>query len=239
VATAIPPDRAFAGFPSGRVAATPVPNLWLTRVLPEITDEAEARVTLHVFWLIAQKRGFPRYASARELETDATLCRSLRRAGSGSDDRLARGLEQATNRGALIRVDAEIGGKVEALYFVNDSEGRRAVAQLRGGQISVGQALIQPAATREPPRPTIIELYEQNIGLVTPLLAEELTEAERVYPAEWVEDAFRQAVSYGRRNWRYIRAILERWAVEGRTSEATGRGYAGKGAAASRTRSSG
>jgi DNA replication protein len=238
VAALTPPEYAFAGFPSGRVAATPVPNLWLTRVLPEITEEAELRVTLHVFWLIAQKRGFPRYTSVLELTADTTLDRSLARVG-GSGDRLTGGLQQATDRGTLLRVDAEVAGRTETLYFVNDAEGRRAVAQLRAGQISIGQSIVLPAATPRPARLAIIELYEQNIGLVTPLLAEELAEAERVYPADWVEDAFRQAVSYGRRNWRYIRTILERWAVEGRTNEATGRGYGGKGPTAGGTRSIG
>lgn len=33
-------------------------------------------------------------------------------------------------------------------------------------------------------RPRILDLYEQNIGLLQPLLAEELLEAEDTYPAE-------------------------------------------------------
>jgi DnaD/phage-associated family protein len=208
-------------------------------VLPEITDDAEIRVTLHVWWLIAQKRGFPRFASAGELATDATLNRGLVLGQGEPASRLAAGLELATRRGALIRLDAEVGGRTDALYFMNDGEGRRAVAQLRAGQISIGQTLVQPAPPTPQAHLAIIDLYEQNIGLVTPLLAEELAEAERVYPAEWVEDAFRQAVTYGRRNWRYIRAILERWAVEGRTNEATGRGYGGKGSTPGGSRPSG
>ncbi|MBC7239383.1 MAG: DnaD domain protein, partial [Chloroflexi bacterium] len=66
------------------------------------------------------------------------------------------------------------------------------------------------------PRPNIFELYEQNIGLLQPLLAQELEEAARDYPPEWIEDAFRIAVERNVRHWRYIRAILERWATEGR-----------------------
>ena len=65
-------------------------------------------------------------------------------------------------------------------------------------------------------RPTIYELYEQNVGLLTPLLVEELREAAETYPAEWIEEAFREAVGYNRRNWRYVRRILENWATQGR-----------------------
>ena len=67
-------------------------------------------------------------------------------------------------------------------------------------------------------RPTIFALYEQNIGLLTPLLAEKLQDAEGRYPLEWIEAAFEEAVTNNKRNWRYIERILERWAVEGMNS---------------------
>jgi DnaD/phage-associated family protein len=66
------------------------------------------------------------------------------------------------------------------------------------------------------PRPNIFQLYEDNIGLLSPILADELRDAEESYPASWIEDAFRIAVTKNARNWRYIRAILERWATEGK-----------------------
>jgi len=62
----------------------------------------------------------------------------------------------------------------------------------------------------------IFELYEQNIGLLSPLIAEELKEAEQRYPGEWIEGAFREAVARNVRNWRYIARILERWESQGR-----------------------
>ncbi len=65
-------------------------------------------------------------------------------------------------------------------------------------------------------RPNIFILYEQNIGLLTPPIADELRQAEQTYPAGWIEEAFREAVSLNKRSWRYIRAILERWRTQGR-----------------------
>lgn len=67
-------------------------------------------------------------------------------------------------------------------------------------------------------RPNIFALYEQNIGLLTPLLAEKLQDAEGRYPLDWIEAAFEEAVTNNKRNWRYIERILERWAVEGMNS---------------------
>ena len=52
--------------------------------------------------------------------------------------------------------------------------------------------------------------------MLTPLLAEELKDAEREYPADWIKDAFRIAVGNNVRRWNYVRGILERWRREGR-----------------------
>lgn len=58
-------------------------------------------------------------------------------------------------------------------------------------------------------RPNIFKLYEQNIGTLAPLLIDELKEAEKQYPQDWIEAAFQTAVTADARNWRYIRAVLE------------------------------
>jgi len=71
---------------------------------------------------------------------------------------------------------------------------------------------------RRPPAapPGIFTLYEETIGPLTALLSEELMEAERAYPAGWIEEAFTEAARLNKRNWKYIRAILERWRTEGK-----------------------
>ena len=65
-------------------------------------------------------------------------------------------------------------------------------------------------------RPNIFVLYEQNIGLLTPLIANELEDAAERYPADWIEAAFLEAVQYNKRKWSYIRAILRSWEKDGR-----------------------
>lgn len=65
---------------------------------------------------------------------------------------------------------------------------------------------------------SIFDLYEQNIGPLSPLIAEQLKEAQAQYPLEWLEAAFKEAVSHNKRSWRYISAILERWGREGKDS---------------------
>ena len=77
-----------------------------------------------------------------------------------------------------------------------------------------------PPAVSSEKLPDIFTLYEQNIGLLTPMIADELKAAEQTYPQEWLREAFKEAVDLNKRSWRYIQAILERWSAEGKSSGA-------------------
>jgi DnaD/phage-associated family protein len=52
--------------------------------------------------------------------------------------------------------------------------------------------------------------------MLTPIIAEELQEAEHKYPADWIQDAFREAIRANVRNWKYVHSILKRWEREGK-----------------------
>jgi DnaD/phage-associated family protein len=93
------------------------------------------------------------------------------------------------------------------------------------GEVDItGTALAQQSKIQNPKskivveRPSLYALYEQNIGLLTPILAERLQDAESRFPQAWIESAIEEAVSNNKRNWRYIERILERWAAEGKDS---------------------
>jgi len=64
-------------------------------------------------------------------------------------------------------------------------------------------------------RANIFELYENNFGLLTPMIADTLKDAEQTYPAEWIKVAMTEAVTNNKRNWKYVEAILKRWKAEG------------------------
>jgi DNA replication protein len=229
--------RKFSGFPSGAVVATPIPNVFFSEVLPEISSLVELKVTLQVLRLLATKRGYPRYVTVADLLADAAVAAGL---GAGGSAALVDGLALAVGRGTLLRLDVEgveSDGARRDLYFANGPLGRRAIAAIREGEIRIGESVASPEpASVRGERANIYALYEQNIGVLTPLLAEELADAERLYPADWLEASVRQAVGYNRRSWKYVQRILERWAVEGRRDEEAGGGAGGSGAAADRGR---
>jgi DnaD/phage-associated family protein len=107
--------------------------------------------------------------------------------------------------------------------MLNTPANQRLADRIRLGEVKIAElGKATPAATPAEPRPTIYQLYEDNVGLLTPLLAQELREAELTYPANWIEDAFREAVGYNKRSWRYVRRILENWGANGRGAEPVG-----------------
>jgi DnaD/phage-associated family protein len=196
----------FSGFPSSGLA-TAVPNLFFSRVMPEITDPAELVVSAYFFFAAQLHRRHPRVVSRAELAADRALIRSLANTGGGTDhEALARGLDLAVRRGTLIRARR---GESE-LYAVNNPANYRALESLP--EIDLGEAL--PPALDEA-APGIFALYEENIGSITPLIADELKDAEARYPAEWLREAVREAAELNKRSWRYVASILRRWETEG------------------------
>ncbi len=229
---------AFAGFPPGPTPYTPLPDAFFTSALPEIEDINEMKVALHLFWLLYQKVGDPRCASDRELLADPLLRRGLRRRGDPRpyEERLRAALEGARARGLLLRVRVRIDDDIVTWYFFNTERSRAAVADLLQGAASpetllelegpIASADQSDAAGRllsvEIERPNIFTLYEQNIGLLAPLVAEELRDASERYPWDWIEAAFREATQQNKRKWSYIRAILKRWETDGKGGEPYG-----------------
>lgn len=71
-------------------------------------------------------------------------------------------------------------------------------------------------AKAEPLPLNIFTLYENEIGIITKMVSDELTLAEQEYPAEWFRDAFKEAADHNARNWKYVLAILKSWKANGR-----------------------
>ena len=62
------------------------------------------------------------------------------------------------------------------------------------------------------------------------MIAEDLKDAEKTYPIEWIEAAMREAVRNNVRNWKYIHAILQRWDLDGfQSNKKPTKTYSGNG----------
>ena len=208
----------FNGF-SDRVRSIPAPAPLFGTLLEQIDDLAELKCLLRVLWLLQQKRGYPRFVSHSEALADRAMATAI--GGSARD--ISAALDACVRRGtlamAVIAVNGERTGEEERLYALNTERDRRALAQTASDAFVVGHSQTEP--TPEPwdanvERPNIFALYESNIGMLSPMIADELKEAEEFYPMDWIEDAFREAAAHNVRNWRYIARILDNWDVKGR-----------------------
>ena len=133
-------------------------------------------------------------------------------------------LEQAIAHGTILRFVAESAGGSRNWLLLNTIVNARLVAKMASDPEGVPEIYwIDESRPRiHVDRPTVFRLYEQNVGPLTPMIADRLIKALETYPTEWIEGALEEAVAYNRRNWRYIARILENWAADG-PSGRTGR----------------
>ena len=221
---------AFIGFPRDTLY-TPTPDPLFGPLLEEIRDVAELKVTLRGLWLLHHKRQSIRVVSLDEFLSDMVLLRGLRPSTDASPstiseqaeaepgdaaEEIRRGLRLAVRRGVFL---AHESGPGKVYFALNSDAGRGAIARLKQSGIepdtAVSSADEAPAGVQE--RPNIFALYEDTIGLLSPIVAERLKEAEGRYPPGWIREAFEIAALENKRSWQYIDAILKRWGSEGKS----------------------
>jgi DnaD/phage-associated family protein len=189
----------FNGF-TNTETFTPTPDAFFHQLLKEIDDVEELKVTLYAIWRVMHTEG-PYHALRQADFEPAALGLPAEAIGLG--------LEKAAQRGSLLRSEHES----QVFYFLNSPRGRVAAqAFARGEPVPLISA---------PPveRPNIFRLYEENIGPLTPLVADFLKDAEQAYPPDWIAEAIDLAVRHNKRNWKYAHAILKRWKEEGRAEK--------------------
>jgi DnaD/phage-associated family protein len=191
----------FTGFTDSETF-TQLPDTFFHRLLNEIEDLAELKLTLYALWRVAHIEGT--FRALRATDFDATAL-------GLSADEITRGLGKCVQRGSLLKVTRE----AESLFFLNTPRGRASAEAFAKGQWRESSKILSAPVER----PNIFKLYEENVGALTPLIADMLKEAEGLYRPEWVEEAFTIAVKYNKRNWKYIEAILKRWKDEGKNGK--------------------
>lgn len=200
-----------------------IPLAFLRDVVPVITNLDELHVSLTVFRLLAESGNEETPIAERSVMADAALRKSLKSTGtsSGIDARIFDALELAVGRNTLLRFLAVRESDESAWYFTNTPVTRALVKAMQEDRIPAPRVVWDgssaPQVAADPPN--IFRLYEQNIGTLTPMIADQLTIAAGDYPATWIEDAIGEAVSYNKRNWRYILRILENWRQSGRPDD--------------------
>ena len=198
----------FKGFTDSETF-TQLPDSFFNQLLNEITDADELKVTLYAIWHIEHMDG--PFRALCETDFDA-------KALGLSADGVVLGLEKAVERGSLLKSQHEAESPphlADIFYFLNSPRGRAAAEAFAKGNWRAS-AQIKSAPLE---RPNVFKLYEENIGPLTPLIADALKDAESTYSEEWVADAVNEAVLNNARSWKYIDTILKNWKRDGRAEK--------------------
>ncbi|HEX75170.1 MAG TPA: DnaD domain protein [Dehalococcoidia bacterium] len=217
--------KPFLGFPA-RTEVTPIPNLFFTALVPQIEDIAELKTALHIFWLLSRRQGYPQFVTYSELLSDPVLMSGIKEGTKPVDEILRHTLHLVVQHGIMLHLRLDRDGEFEDAYFINTEIGKRIIDEIQQGKLMLPDLMPNKYEELGAALPSgIFSLYEQNIGMLTPIIAEELQEAEKLYPADWIESAFKEAVALNKRSWKYIARILERWAIEGKDNGKPGRDF--------------
>ena len=189
----------FKGFTDSETF-TQLPDGFFHKLLKEIQDADELKVTTYFLFRVERMEG--PFRALCETDFD------VKDLGMGAEE-IRSGLGKAVARGSILKSTHE----AEVFFFLNSPRGRAAAEAFAKGQWRESARILSSAPVE---RPNVFKLYEENIGALTPLIADSLKDAEDLYQPEWIADAIGLAVKNNKRSWKYCEAILKRWKEEGR-----------------------
>ncbi len=188
----------FRGFTQAE-SFTPLPDSFFSALLRTVDSLEELKVVLASVWLTEHMEG-----SSRTLSPEEFAPKELGLTAA----QVHTGLGRAVEHGVLL-----VSGEGTSLrYALNSPRGRASMGLGTGAEL--GSQLTSPRFG-----PSVFRLYEENIGPLTPLIADALKGAEADYSEAWVADAIQVAVANNKRSWAYCEAILRRWKDEGRAEK--------------------
>ena len=207
--------KTFAGFPGDKEILITIPETFFRDLLPIIDHLGELKVTLYVIWFLQQQEGSFRHIKYQHFLADSKFLNAFGKNRSEAINAIQDSLTRACERGTLLAFNTSENSPEGTIYFINSTRGRASLQALQAGDWSPEN---QDPDMKMPgiKRPNIFQLYEANIGPLTPLMAETLQDAEDQFPTQWIEDAIQLAVENNVRRWRYVEAILNSWKERGR-----------------------
>jgi DnaD/phage-associated family protein len=204
----------FEGFTGKSKLNIHIPEEFFTRVLPLFDDPDELKCMLLVFWYLQAREENTGYVTRVEMLADPVVAEVFGVESKTLEKNFAAAIEKGVKHAVLLtaRLDNE------EYIFINTPRGAALLQGLNSGSWRAKETGL-PAISLADERPNIFTLYEQNIGVLTPIIADTLVDAEKTYPVEWIEEAMKISVERNARNWRFIEAILRSWKEKGRNEK--------------------
>tara|TARA_B110000014_G_C19999066_1_gene517684 strand:+ start:55 stop:735 length:681 start_codon:yes stop_codon:yes gene_type:complete len=194
---------------------TPTPNSVFGKLLNQIDDINDLKFILRIIWMINQIKRVPKYLTIEEIMADKIVHAII---STKSDIAMhATCLSMIKNpQFSNLLICHEIGTSKSTSTVVAFNTTRNKTMLNKTQQLDKSDSVFQPDGDVSAESPNIFKLYEDNIGTLNPIIADELKIAETTYPNSWITSAFKESVLRNKRSWNYIKTILENWHREGK-----------------------
>jgi len=211
------PLRVFSGFPEGKSRVTTIPEAFFSDLLPFIDSLDELRLTLFTMWYLNQQDSDAQFLTDQIFIDHQHLIVTGDIKEGDITDGLSNAINLAVSRGTLIKRQVPGQGKdpVSVIYLINTANGRKMAKLADEGKWQPGH-MKQVSTSICVERPNIFNLYEENVGPLTPMISDMIKATAESFPEDWIADAITIAVKKNARNWRYVEAILLSWRENGR-----------------------
>lgn len=209
----------FEGFSEGKIKLVRLPEQFFSELLDQFDHLEELKLILYIFWHLEQMEGSFRCFRVSELYKNTYLLRTLSKDSKTSESILKDALTRAIKRGVVLQIPLSNEEDSDALLFLNSAKGRAGYKAYLQGKWKPENIINQSQIDWLMEQPNIYQLYEENIGPLTPLIADALRDAEASFPQPWIQEAIKIAAERNKRSWSYILAVLRHWQEEGRDEE--------------------
>ena len=200
-------NKQFEGFQESDANFTGIPDAFFRDILPFIKDINELKICLYVLWKANTVGNYGLPITTRNILLDKVFIEGLETNSNKIEKTISSSLEKAVSDNILLK--SENKDQKEGVYFINSPRGRKAA--------KANTDKLQPShLTLDHIQPNIFRLYQENIGPLTPIIADALRDAEKNFPFDWIKEAVQIAIKNNVRRWRYVETILDRWQKEGR-----------------------
>ena len=193
----------------------PTPNIIFGKLLDEIEDINDLKFILRIIWMINQIKRVPKYLTIEEIMADKIVHAII---STKSDIAMhATCLSMIKNpqfSNLLICHEIDTSKSTSTVVAFNTTRNKTMLNKTQ--QLDKSDSVFQPDGDVSAESPNIFKLYEDNIGTLNPIIADELKIAETTYPNSWITSAFKESVLRNKRSWNYIKTILENWHREGK-----------------------
>ncbi|MQF83047.1 DnaD domain protein [SAR202 cluster bacterium AD-802-E10_MRT_200m] len=202
----------------------PVPGLIFGPVLEGIHDVVELKCILRTMFLLHRNRTMNGVIKLDDVLEDVIVSKSLHGNNKGEQRAIVeRAVDVAVAYGILLKKSFQMVESDEVWLFLNNLANRKLIDRTQK-ELQLTQPFSVVAVTENSSsKINIFQLYEELIGIITPMIAERLKELEQEYSVSSIEEAFRVAAMHDKHRLSYIEGILRSWKEGDRKNGSRGR----------------